>query len=526
MQVSGRADLHLDERSCERPPVELDDVERPKREHIRCPAPPTAPARGVSRGNTPPAWLLGAVVGLASLGIYAATLAPGLTWAHDSVDGGELAAAAYVLGIPHPPGYPTYVLLAHLFTLLPIGEIATRTNLFSATCAAAASALLAWSLARSGKHWIGAGGAGLALALSPLLWSQATVTEVHALNGFFAALLLALAATLRGEARGKRAALLAATVGVLWGLSLGNHPTAWFCAPLALLAWRRQRWSGPWPLAGFLGGLAIYVYLPLRAAASPPINWGNPRSLQQFWWVCSAKPYRQFLFALPAAHLGTRLLAWSSLLAQQFGWAGLPVAILGFTALWNMDRPLAQATGWTTALCSILSIGYNTSDSYLYLIPALVCMGWWFGAGLDWLLNTLGLQRWWVGAVLLLSLIALAHRLPHMDLSQERAIYAFEQAVLEAAPERAIILSNQDAHTFALWYLQYARQRRADVTTIDLDLIGYDWYTDPLAQQLACPPGMVCPLGSAQEVAHTAAILNHPLCRIDAQGTALQCRLE
>ena len=92
-------------------------------------------------------------VGLVSLCVYVATLAPGLTWAHDSADGGELATAAATLGIAHPPGYPTYLLLAHVFTRLPVGEVATRTNLFSALCAASASALLAWTLMGLTMRW-------------------------------------------------------------------------------------------------------------------------------------------------------------------------------------------------------------------------------------------------------------------------------------------------------------------------------------------------------------------------------------
>ena len=53
-----------------------------------------------------------------SLALYVATAAPGLTWRNDSADGGELAAAAWTLGVAHPTGYPTYVLLARGFAVL------------------------------------------------------------------------------------------------------------------------------------------------------------------------------------------------------------------------------------------------------------------------------------------------------------------------------------------------------------------------------------------------------------------------
>jgi hypothetical protein len=58
-------------------------------------------------------------------------------------DSGELVAAVATLGIPHPSGYPLYVLLGKLFTLaVPLGSVAYRMSLFSAVCAAAACALL------------------------------------------------------------------------------------------------------------------------------------------------------------------------------------------------------------------------------------------------------------------------------------------------------------------------------------------------------------------------------------------------
>lgn len=73
---------------------------------------------------------------IASLVVYARTLAPTVTL----VDSGELIVAAKSLGVAHPPGFPLYVLLAHLATLVPLGNVAARVNFASALFAALASA--------------------------------------------------------------------------------------------------------------------------------------------------------------------------------------------------------------------------------------------------------------------------------------------------------------------------------------------------------------------------------------------------
>jgi hypothetical protein len=75
-----------------------------------------------------------AAVTLAVLAGYGLTLAPTVTfW-----DAGEFIAAARTLGVPHPPGTPLFVMIAHVWGLLvPVGEYAARTNLLSALFSAA-----------------------------------------------------------------------------------------------------------------------------------------------------------------------------------------------------------------------------------------------------------------------------------------------------------------------------------------------------------------------------------------------------
>ena len=78
------------------------------------------------------------LVFIASLTVYTLTLAPTVTL----IDSGELIVAASSLGVAHPPGFPLYVLLAHLATLVPVGNVAVRVNLASALFAALSASVL------------------------------------------------------------------------------------------------------------------------------------------------------------------------------------------------------------------------------------------------------------------------------------------------------------------------------------------------------------------------------------------------
>src|SRR2546430_8889196 len=82
--------------------------------------------------------LCAGAVFLAALLLYSWTLAPTVT----PTDSGELIVAARGLGIAHPPGVPLWVMLAHLASLVPLGNVAVRINFSSALFAALASAML------------------------------------------------------------------------------------------------------------------------------------------------------------------------------------------------------------------------------------------------------------------------------------------------------------------------------------------------------------------------------------------------
>jgi hypothetical protein len=162
--------------------------------------------------------LFAGAVFLVALFLYSWTLAPAVTL----TDSGELIVVAHGLGVAHPPGFPLWVVLAHLASLVPFGNVAVRINFASALFAALASAMLTLVVAelmiaasylaaskpkkKGAQHKKKAApyttrgakdedsatgrllvlapalGAGLLMAFSRTLWSYATIAEVYTLN--------------------------------------------------------------------------------------------------------------------------------------------------------------------------------------------------------------------------------------------------------------------------------------------------------------------------------------------------------
>lgn len=189
-----------------------------------------------------PPYRAAVLVALAILAGYLWSLAPTVTfW-----DAGEFIAAAKILGIPHPPGTPLFVLMTHVWGLLvPFGEYAWRTNLFSAILSAAGGGF--WFLvahetlrrvttdAEAGAAALvrfgGATAAAVLGAFTFTTWQNSNETEVY----MVATLTIAATAWLALRWRARRgtpgAARLLLLIVYLGGVSIGNHLLALLAGP-------------------------------------------------------------------------------------------------------------------------------------------------------------------------------------------------------------------------------------------------------------------------------------------------------
>jgi len=353
------------------------------------------------------------VVG-SSLFLYIKTLSPTVAfW-----DAGEFITASHVLGIPHPPGTPLYILLGRLFTLIPIGSsVAMRTNLLSAVFSAGAVGFVYLTLVLVSTSWlnfstgiavIGSAVGALVLAASNAFWNSAVETEVYGIASCFMTGLLYLA-FVWGTSRPRNNRLVYLIIFLL-ALSIGIHLSSflivvgilaltWFVdhrtssslhlTPLLLLpimaavsafgvpnagivslviflisgctiAYRiRPRWrmvlSG-WIL--FLLAGSVHLYLPIRSHQNPVMDMGNPETSDSVIAMLAREQYapQPIIHRKSPSIYQTRMFV--DYFREQMPIMALIAGCIGMYALYRTDRRLLAIFGITFLAGSIGLILY------------------------------------------------------------------------------------------------------------------------------------------------------------------------
>lgn len=460
--------------------------------------------------------------------VYYLTLAPDLTWAHGG-DCGDLIVAAYTLGISHPPGYPAYTLLAHLFTFLPWGSVAFRVNLLSSMGAAVAAgsvALAVSTLSARERKWdvfVGAVAAAWELAFMPLLWSQAVIAEVYAIHAAFVALTIWLALRLNNRPTTWAALIL----GLVWGIAFGFHLTSIFLLPIII--WGLSRHIEKTQTFRLWGGLSLgfgvaslqWLYIVLRAGRGA-VTWGNPTTLAGWWWLISSSLYRGYVFTFPLERWLPRVSYLAGSLLTGLGPIAVLLGLVGWAFLARRRSGLALALGTTAIACVIFAIGYNTTDSNNYTIPALIIFCVVIGCGAVRAVDDLR-ARWghralvtgWSMIFVMLALSVLLHW-SNISLKADYEAMLFGEKIMQAAPSNAVLLTDDDRATFTLWYFRYVLGQRADTIIMDKGLLAFDWYQ----AQLGVTPAEAALIVNRNEVSSL-----RPVCQVIVgdQSPVIEC---
>ena len=492
-------------------------------------------------------WLAPLCASVALLALYVATLAPTVVGG----DSGELTAAAVTGGVPHPPGYPVFALLARLFAALPFGpSIAWRVNLLSSVSTAAAAGLLCATV----QLWTASAAAGVLAAglfgTDPLVWHHATAAEVFGLNAMFGALALFL--WLRIERAPARRLVFA--LAFACGLGMGNHHTFVFIgAPVLLrslwVARRELRASGVGLaiLSGLLG-LLPYAYLAIAFRSAAAVSWGDQSTFDGLLGHFLRRDYGTFslgkannktdAFIETGTFFPTLYLMLGASLRRLFGLGPLlAVAAYALAPRKRADRAqarvlLALLLGYALVFCAMsnMSTGKALYRSVLsrFFIQSDLLMALAAGIGWAWLFRRLEARAVSASGASRLSLagaglVFLAGAVVNAGASQRgnTVFRDFVSAAFASLPRDAIVVTMGDHLTGAVFYFREVEKLRPDVIHLDQQLLGFRWYCDRALRRhpdLAIPAGVYLPGGfNIRQLMN--ANRNRPLVVLDRLGT-------
>jgi hypothetical protein len=391
------------------------------------------------RGDLP--WLL--AIAAVALGVYLATLAPGLA---PFTDTPKFQFVGKVLGVPHNPGYPLYVLVSHLFSYVPIGTLAYRINLLSALFGTCTLLLIYVLLRRLGcRSWVAAATV-LACGFGRTFWKYSLIAEVYTLNAALVAAALLALVVWRQRASPGYFFLAVALVAV----GLGNHTTIVALVPaIGLYAWRvdpaflrRPRTVGVAIL--LLGlGLAQYGLILARTRNAPYVEWGA-RTLSDLVGVMIGRQFHDLLPGGDATNsVVEQAFAVARAGARELGAVGVLLLPFGVRRLWAQAASDAGLLGFTLLPYLLFALAYRAPDIEVFLIPAFLIAWAIAGSGLE---HLAGSSRKFAGfmAVLMLAAVLPAANLYRNhganDFSDHRFESTFFDALFDALPSGATLL--------------------------------------------------------------------------------------
>jgi hypothetical protein len=498
----------------------------------------------------------------ASLGLYTSTLSPAISVG----DSPELISSAHTLGIAHPPGYPLFSLLGKGISFIPVADsVAYKVNLLSAFFGGLSvlflylSVLEAIRLLRHGREpeavggWrLEVGGASnlipqtsnqfvvdrlsaflgsITFAVSPIFWSQAVTAEVYTMNAaFFTGLVwvsLKDVGGWRSEVRGASnlkppTSNLLYLISFLWGLSLGNHHTMIAFGPVFFLfagiCWmkglrspvggRRFYASRLTPHASrimffFLLGLSVYLYLPIRSAQNPFMDWGDTERLGGFIEVIT-----RWQFGLGGREYSVerailQVSYYFTLLREQFTAPGLIIGILG--GMFFMKRkPLPFAFTLTLFLAygmgTVLFLNPAREDLYsmdVMVIPSFAIFSIWMGTGLLFAFSgSIALFMRGLTEVrervismtltLIFMTIPLTLLFANFEKNDQREntfAYDYANDMFDCIEKGGVVFVDTDLSLFPLWYMQYVEGKRRDVAVLNVDMLMLPWFKKQLREK-------------------------------------------
>jgi hypothetical protein len=418
-----------------------------------------------------PAWYAIPLAGVA-LAVYLRTMCRTIYVG----DSGELAAAVHVMGIPHPPGYPLYVLLGKLFSaLVPVGSPALRLNLFSAACTSVSVAFVYLAILALGFAWHVSAAVSLTWAMTASLWSQSGIARVYALGAVVSAMATYFAVRWYVDPTHTRWLVAAALVV---GLGLANHPVVAGHAPAILaLVLFREPWvlGDPWLWA--LGLLCLvppmllyFLWIPLRARTHPAVNWGNIKDWNGLRNFLGRKEYWRHRYVRSAGDAVEVIRFYVHRIGVEYGFLATTAIVIGLVIQADRSRPLLAMVIVLFLLTMASMIAHARREDIFhwtrYMITAWIALVIPLAFGWNWILSGLpaAVQPFLAFAPAVFLFLA---QFRGQDLSRHRYADEYSRRILMSLPENATLIAQDDNVVFPMMYLRHAEHVRPDVTLLE-----------------------------------------------------------
>ena len=319
---------------------------------------------------------------------YMITIYPGLFGMGDAA---KFSFVGKVLGTPHPPGYPMYVMVSHLFSYVPIGTLAFRMNVLSAVLAAVAVYLLYFAARALGTRPAVAVSAALALGLGQSFWSKAQYAKGYTLT---AALVCAgILLLLRWSQSGRRSHFYGAIA--VFAIAVGNHLIIVSLVPAlvlhALLTNARMALSPRtflFSAALLLVGFSQYSLILVRTWQHAPYLEARANTVPELVDVITARRYAYEIGAYQLSDvIRTRAPIVGGLVLRELTWPGLILAAIGAVVLARRRaRDAILCLGGAVGVIA-LTMNMSSDEDEGFLLSAFVLL---------WLLAAMGLEAIWL----------------------------------------------------------------------------------------------------------------------------------
>ncbi len=385
---------------------------------------------------------------ISSLVVYMITLRPCVGWFGDSA---KFQFMGKVLGIAGPTGYPAYMLINRLFTLIPFGSLALKVSLLSAVFGSLTIVVLWFLLKRITGNKLVSFVAVMFFAISYTFWSQCNVPEVYTLNSFLISLVI-LCLILWSE-EGRAGYLLLACF--LYFMNFGIHIMTILFLPAILyfvIATDRrillERGIMVFCLAFALLAALQYSYLFARSIYSKPYFEYDVFSIKEFLWRMSGGEFRGMMFSnsLKTVML-EKLPLYLSFLYRQFALPGVALGFAGLCLFLRNRRKYGIFLFLIFAGNVVFSLGYEIHDIGVYFLPSYLVFSIFIGYALSEVLKIdfkLISKKLWQPALIsfiAILIVSLGFRnAPYLDERNNRFTDGFIDAVLENVEDNSIIL--------------------------------------------------------------------------------------